>query len=157
MKQLRAWALRLRGVLRRESAERDFSAEMESHLAMDIEDGMRAGLSPQEARRQALIRLGGLEQAKIAHREQRGVPWLEMLLRDAGYAARTLRRSPGFAVVSILILAAGIGANTALFTVVRSVLLRPLPFTLSVNTTDERNSTGTRFASPRSAYITGTS
>jgi predicted permease len=128
MKQLRAWMLRLAGLFRRDRSEQEFSAEMESHLALHIEDGVRSGLSAAEARRRALIRLGGLEQAKIAHRERRGVPWLETLLRDVGYAARTLRRSPGFTVISILILAAGIGANTSLFTVVRSVLLRPLPF-----------------------------
>jgi predicted permease len=115
-------------LLRRDAGEREFAAEMESHLAMHIDDEVRAGLSAEEARRRALIRLGGLEQAKILHRERRGLPWLEMLLRDVGYAARTLRRSPGFTAVSILILGAGIGANTALFTVVRSVLLRPLPF-----------------------------
>ncbi len=128
MKQLRAWMMRMAGLFHRDRREQDFAAEMESHLEMHIEDGVRAGLSAEEARRRALIRLGGLEQAKIAHRERRGLPWLETLLRDISYAARTLRKSPGFALVSILILAAGIGANTALFTVVRSVLLRPLPF-----------------------------
>jgi predicted permease len=128
MKQLRVWMLRLTGLFRRDVQEQEFSAEMESHLQMHIDDGVRSGLSQQEARRRALIRLGGLEQTKIAHRERRGLPWLESLLRDVGYAARTLRRSPGFTIVSILILAAGIGANTSLFTVVRSVILRPLPF-----------------------------
>ncbi len=120
--------LRIAGLFRRDGTEREFAAEMESHLQMHIDDGVRAGLSEQEARRRALIRLGGLEQAKIAHRERRVLPWLEMALRDVGYAARTLRKSPGFAVVSVLILGVGIGANVALFTVVRSVLLRPLPF-----------------------------
>src|ERR1700744_3224828 len=128
MKRMRAWLMRIAGLIRRERGEQDFAAEMESHLAMHIEDGVNSGLDAQEARRQALIRLGGLEQAKIAHRERRGLPSLETLLRDVAYAARTLRRSPGFSIISILILAIGIGANVALFTVVRSVLLKPLPF-----------------------------
>jgi predicted permease len=109
-------------------AEAEFSAELESHLAMNIEDGVRAGLSREEARRQALIRLGGMEQAKIAQRERCGLPVVEALGRDVAYGVRTLRKNPGFAIVSILVIAIGIGANAALFTVVRSVLLRPLPF-----------------------------
>ena len=128
MRKLRALWLRLCGMLRAERANGDFAAELESHMAMDIEDGMRSGLSREEARRQALIRLGGLEQAKIGLRERKGLPWLEMLARDIGYGVRALRKNPGFTLISVLIIAVGIGANTALFTVVRSVLLRPLPF-----------------------------
>ncbi|MGA7317330.1 MAG: ABC transporter permease, partial [Silvibacterium sp.] len=128
MRKLRALWLRLRGVFGSERANRDFGAELESHVAMDIEDGMRAGLSREEARRRALIKLGGLEQAKIVHRERRGLPVLEAVGRDVAYGARVLRKNPGFAIVPILIIAIGIGANAALFTVVRSVLLRPLPF-----------------------------
>ena len=128
MRKLRAFWLRLRGMFGSRRAEGDFAAELESHLAMDIEDGVRAGLTREEARRRALIRLGGLEQAKIAHRERRGLPALEALGRDVAYGVRVLKKNPGFALVSILIIAIGIGANAALFTVVRSVLLRPLPF-----------------------------
>jgi predicted permease len=128
MRKLRALWLRLRGVFGSERANRDFGEELESHVAMDIEDGMRAGLSREEARRRALIKLGGLEQAKIVHRERRGLPVLEAVARDVAYGARVLRKNPGFAIVAILIIAIGIGANAALFTVVRSVLLRPLPF-----------------------------
>ena len=125
---LRALWLRVRGMFGLGRVGGDFAAELESHLAMDIEDGVRAGLSREEARRQALIRLGGLEQAKIVHRERRGLPVVEALGRDVAYGVRTLRKNPGFAIVSILVIAIGIGANAALFTVVRSVLLRPLPF-----------------------------
>ena len=125
---LRALWLRVRGMFGSGRVGGDFAAELESHLAMDVEDGVRAGLSREEARRQALIRLGGLEQAKIAQRERRGLPVVEALGRDVAYGVRTLRKNPGFAVVSILVIAIGIGANAALFTVVRSVLLRPLPF-----------------------------
>jgi predicted permease len=125
---LRALWLRVRGMFRSGRVGGDFATEVESHLAMDIEDGVRTGLSREEARRQALIRLGGLEQAKIAQRERRGLPVVEALGRDVAYGVRTLRKNPGFAIVSILVIAIGIGANAALFTVVRSVLLRPLPF-----------------------------
>lgn len=128
MRKLRALWLRLRWIFGAERANGDFAAELESHVAMDIEDGVRAGLSREEARRRALIHLGGLEQAKIAHRERRGLPSLEALARDVAYGWRVLRKNPGFAFMSILIVAIGIGANAALFTVVRSVLLRPLPF-----------------------------
>jgi len=128
MRALRALWMRARGMFRSGRANGDFAAELETHLAMDIEDRVRAGLSREEARRQALIRRGGLEQAKIAHRERRGLPLLEALGRDVAYGVRVLRKNPGFAIVSILIIAIGIGANAALFTVVRSVLLRPLPF-----------------------------
>jgi predicted permease len=125
---LRALWLRVGGMFGSGRVGGDFTAELESHLAMDIEDGVRAGLSREEARRQALIRLGGVEQAKTAHRERRGLPALEALGRDVAYGVRTLRKNPGFAIVSMLVIAIGIGANAALFTVVRSVLLRPLPF-----------------------------
>ena len=125
---LRALWLRVRGMFGSGRVGGDFATEVESHLAMDIEDGVRAGLSREEARRQALIRLGGLEQVKIAQRARRGLPVVEALGRDVAYGVRTLRKNPGFAIVSILVIAIGIGANAALFTVVRSVLLRPLPF-----------------------------
>jgi predicted permease len=128
MRKLRALWLRLRGTFGPERADRDFASELESHLAMDIDDHVRSGLSREEARRQALIRLGGLEQAKIAHRERRGLPILEMLARDVAYGVRILRKNPGLALVSVLVIAVGIGTNASLFTVVRSVLLRPLPF-----------------------------
>jgi len=128
MRRLRALLFRFRGFFARKRAESDFAAELESHLALDIEDGIRSGLSEQEARRRALIKLGGLEQAKITHRERRGLPLLETLWRDVMYGLRGLRKNPGFAIVSILVIAIGIGANATLFTVVRAVLLKPLPF-----------------------------
>jgi hypothetical protein len=90
MRKLRAFVIRLRGLFRAKRSEDEFAAELESHVALHIDDGIRAGLTLQEARRQALIRLGGEEQAKQAHRDRRTFPWLESLLRDPSLLGYTL-------------------------------------------------------------------
>jgi predicted permease len=106
----------------------DLDAELQSHLDLAIEENITHGMSPEEARRRALIRFGGVQQAREHQREARGLPWLEVLLQDLRYTMRTLRRDSGFATISILILALGIGANIVVFSVVDTILLRPLPF-----------------------------
>jgi putative ABC transport system permease protein len=128
MKFLRAWWMRLFGVFGSTRAERELSAEIESHLQLHIDDNVRAGMSPQEARRRAVMALGGVERTKEEYRDRRGLPAFESLVRDLRYGVRTLIKSPGFAVSGVLILGLGIGVNSAIFTVVNAVVLRPLPF-----------------------------
>jgi macrolide transport system ATP-binding/permease protein len=127
MRRLRAVLLRLAGLFQKERRDRELAEEIESHLQMHFEDRLRAGLSPGDARRDALLRLGGVEALKEAHRDRRGAPVVENLARDLGYAVRTLRRSPGFTAVAVLALALGIGANTTAFTALDAVALRPRP------------------------------
>ncbi|MBA3884969.1 MAG: ABC transporter permease [Acidobacteria bacterium] len=119
---------RLRAVLGRRRADRDLHEELAWHLALQTEENMKRGMSEEEAGRRARIALGGLEQTKEATREGRPLATLETFAQDARFALRLIRRAPGFAAVTVLTLALGIGVNTAIFSIVHGILLRPLPY-----------------------------
>ncbi|MBB6146031.1 putative permease [Silvibacterium bohemicum] len=126
MRKLRALWFRLLGMFGVDSDEADFAAELENDIDLRIEDGMRIGLSREEARRRVLIQMGGIEQTRQAYRERRGLPVLEDFLHDVKHGLRMMSRNPSFTAVAVLTLALGIGTSTTAFTWIDNVLLRPL-------------------------------
>jgi predicted permease len=143
VRQLRGWLARTISFLDH-NRDREFAEELECHLQMHIEDNLRAGMNPQEARRQALIKLGGVAQTTENYRRQRGLPLMEILIKDLRYGLRMLARRPGITLIAVLSLALGIGANTAIFSLVNTILLRPLPVAAPERIVSLRNETAGR-------------
>jgi macrolide transport system ATP-binding/permease protein len=128
MKRLRVLMRRLAGIVPSACREQELAAEIDSHLQMHIDDNLRAGMTPVEARRQAIVTLGGVEMTKQAYREQSTVPFVETILQDLRFGVRQLRRNPGFTATAILMLAVGMGASVAIFAFVDAALIKPLPY-----------------------------
>src|SRR5262245_56450243 len=127
MRHVRAALARIAGMFTKHREDDSLREELEAHVAMHAAEYVRRGMEPSAARRQALLESGGLTQAAEATRAQRGLPWLESLAADIKYGFRALSHNPVFTAVVVVTLALGIGANTAIFSVVRGVLLKPLP------------------------------
>src|SRR6185369_14432085 len=126
--KLRAWLLRFKGLFLKDARERELADELESHLQMHIDDNIRAGMSPQEARRVAVMKLGGVDQTKEAYRDRATIPFLESAVQDLHFTFRQLRKNPAFTITATAMVALGIGASVAIFAFVDAALIKPLPY-----------------------------
>lgn len=128
MKTLRVWAIRLAGLFGKEHLEKEMAEELESHLALHLADNLRAGMTPEQARREAMLKLGGLVSVKEAYRDRSTAPFLEHLTMDVRFTFRQLRKNPGFAATAVAVLALGMCASIAIFAFVDAALLKPVPY-----------------------------
>jgi predicted permease len=128
MRQLRTWLIRFKGLFQKAARERELAAEIESHLQMHIDDNLRAGMSPQEAKRVAVMKLGGIDSTKEAYRDRSTIPFLESVLQDLRFTLRQLRKNRAFTFTATLMVALGIGASVAIFAFVDAALIKPLPY-----------------------------
>ena len=128
MKTIRRWIMRIAGALNRTRRERELADEIESHLQLQVDDNLARGMSPDEARRAAVLQLGSAEALKEAYREQRGLPFVDHAAQDLKYAGRALRRSPGFTAVAVITIAFGVAGPVVIFTMAKAWILEPLPF-----------------------------
>src|ERR1700745_3573135 len=119
--------MNLKRFITRSSADAELAQELEAHIQHEVDDNLARGMGREQALRRARVKLGSVRRVREAEWERNSLEWFETMLRDLRYSIRALSRTPGFTVTAILVIALGIGANVALFTVVRSVLLKPLP------------------------------
>ena len=128
MRLLRSWLVRFKGLFLKDARERDLADEIESHLQMHIDDNLRAGMSPQDAKRVAVMKLGGVDSTKEAYRDRSTIPILESVVQDTRFTLRQLRKNPAFTVTATVMVALGIGASVAIFAFVDAALIKPLPY-----------------------------
>ena len=115
MRKLHAWLSRFKGLFLKNARERELADEIESHLQLHIDDNIRAGMSPEKARRVAVMKLGGVDQTIEAYRDRATIPFLESMVQDLRFTLRQLRKNPTFAITSTAMVALGIGASVTIF------------------------------------------